>query len=154
MSAMVRLASTKAIFEPVVTGQQWKGKPRLASFVQGSPVAACYRPPASATGTHYLGSITSASEATFSFGGDYFAQKQLSKQCDRSRNTSTYVIRRRHLHSCGRPPFAVFSHYGSFHCAGFGFQGQLCSCQRWPHPHPCRLRTELPGAVPSHAAGG
>jgi hypothetical protein len=34
-------------------GSSGKGKPRLASFVQGSPVAARYRPPASATGTRY-----------------------------------------------------------------------------------------------------
>src|SRR5512146_812091 len=34
-------------------GSSGKGKPRLASFVQGSPVAARYRPPASATGPRY-----------------------------------------------------------------------------------------------------
>ena len=53
-------------------GSSGKGKPRLASFVQGSPVAARYRPPASATGTHLSWLSTSASEATFSFGGDLF----------------------------------------------------------------------------------
>ena len=31
-----------------------KGKPQLASFVQGSPVAEYYRPPVPATGSHLL----------------------------------------------------------------------------------------------------
>ena len=31
-----------------------KGKPQLTSFVQGSPVAACYRPPVPATGPRLL----------------------------------------------------------------------------------------------------
>ena len=57
-------------------GSSGKGKPRLASLVQGSPVAACYRPPASATGTPVIILFhTSASEATFSFGGDLFCLK-------------------------------------------------------------------------------
>ena len=52
-------------------GSSGKGKPLLASFVQGSPVAACYRPPASATGPRLSWFVTSASEATSSFGGDF-----------------------------------------------------------------------------------
>ena len=46
-----------------------KGKPQLASFVQGSPVAACYRPPVPATGPRLTCVHTSASEEMTSFGG-------------------------------------------------------------------------------------
>ena len=62
-------------------GGSGKGKPRLASFIQGSPVAAHYRPPVSATGPRQLILCNaSASEAKSSFGGDFFARSGLHGQ--------------------------------------------------------------------------
>ena len=50
---MVRRACKKVFFEPGDTKQQWKGEAATTSFKQGSPVAARYRPPASATGPRF-----------------------------------------------------------------------------------------------------
>jgi hypothetical protein len=73
---MVRKAAVnKTFLEPGDTRQQWKGEAAACFvFVQGSPVAARYRPPVPATGRPLLSCIlvlTSASEAKFSFGGDF-----------------------------------------------------------------------------------
>ncbi len=43
----------KSSLSRATRGSSGKGKPPLASFVQGSPVAARYRPPASATGPRF-----------------------------------------------------------------------------------------------------
>ena len=72
---MVQRASKYVLLEPGDTRRQWKGE-AAASFVyvQGSPVAACYRPPAPATGPRLylvLENIASAPEAKHSFGGDF-----------------------------------------------------------------------------------
>ena len=52
---MVQRASKKVLLEPGDTRQQWKGEAATSFVSLGSPVAARYRPPASATGPlHYL----------------------------------------------------------------------------------------------------
>jgi hypothetical protein len=67
-------STIKARLEPGDTRQQWTGKPLLVSLVRGTPVVAL---PTSSAGywfptTTILCSTASASEASFSFGGDFF----------------------------------------------------------------------------------
>ena len=67
---MVRRTRKRFSLSRATRSSSGKGKPRLASFHKGSPVAARYRPPASATGPAFiLVSTTGASEAKTSFGG-------------------------------------------------------------------------------------
>jgi hypothetical protein len=56
--AMVRRAGTNVLLEPGDTRQRWKGEAAAASLVQGSPVAARYRPPAPATGPPILSCVS------------------------------------------------------------------------------------------------
>jgi hypothetical protein len=69
-----RARKTKALFEPGDTRRQWTGKPRFASLVCGNPVAArtdLQRRLLVPT-IAILCSSASTSEATVSFGGDFF----------------------------------------------------------------------------------
>jgi len=69
---MVRRARKKALFEPGDTRQQWKGE-AAASFVSTGITSSCVLPTSSAG--YWSPSLscdtTSASEAKFSFGGDF-----------------------------------------------------------------------------------
>ncbi len=71
---MVRRASTKVLFEPGDTRQQWKGEAAARLVHKGLPIAARYRPPVPAIGSRFSCPLiqTSASDATNFRRGRFF----------------------------------------------------------------------------------
>jgi hypothetical protein len=154
LSTLVQRASTKALFEPVVTRRQWKGE-AAASFVCAG-ITSSRMLPTSSVGYWYpliLVRLQAPPRRRFPSGAIILPRTHFL-------NIPEFIVKRITVsiaseHALLRPgPFAVCSHYGSLHGARIRVEGQRHGCYRWGHPYPGRLWIELSGVISAYAASG